>query len=59
LKDKHLKLTLERGHQRFEAIWFNHAMPLPERIHAAYRLDQNIWNGRISAQLIIEYAEAD
>ncbi|MBC7204031.1 MAG: single-stranded-DNA-specific exonuclease RecJ [Pusillimonas sp.] len=59
LKDKHLKLTLERDYQRFEAIWFNHATPLPERIHAAYRLDQNIWNGRISAQLIIEYAEAD
>ena len=59
LKEKHLKLTLERGHQRFDAIWFNHATPLPERIHAAYRLDQNIWNGRVSAQLIIEYAEAE
>jgi len=56
LKDKHLKLSLERGHQRFDAIWFNHAELLPERIDAAYRLDQNIWNGVVSAQLIIEYA---
>jgi single-stranded-DNA-specific exonuclease len=56
LKDKHLKLSLERGHQRFDAIWFNHAEMLPEFIEAAYRLDQNIWNGNVSAQLIIEYA---
>ncbi|CAM5390025.1 single-stranded-DNA-specific exonuclease RecJ [Eoetvoesiella caeni] len=56
LKDKHLKLSLERGHQRFDAIWFNHAQMLPEYIDAAYRLDRNVWNGRVSAQLIIEYA---
>lgn len=56
LKDKHLKLSLERGHQRFDAIWFNHANMLPEHIDAAYRLDQNVWNGNISAQLIIEFA---
>src|SRR3546814_5137575 len=41
LKEKHLKLSLERGHQRFDAIWFNHADMLPEHIDAAYRLDQN------------------
>src|SRR5690606_28995163 len=56
LKDKHLKLTLERGHQHFDAIWFNRADMLPEYIDVAYRLDQNIWNGMVSAQLIIEYA---
>lgn len=56
LKDKHLKLSLERGHQRFDAIWFNHAETLPERIDVAYRLEQNIWNGVVSAQLIIEHA---
>src|SRR5690606_13409428 len=32
LKDKHLKLSLERGHQRFDAIWFNHAEMLPEHV---------------------------
>src|SRR5699024_9007227 len=32
LKDKHLKLGLERGHQRFDAIWFNRNALLPEHI---------------------------
>ncbi|MEO6959909.1 MAG: single-stranded-DNA-specific exonuclease RecJ, partial [Burkholderiaceae bacterium] len=58
LKDKHLKLNLERGHQRFDAIWFNHADALPEHVDVAYRLDQNVWNGMVTAQLIIEYAQA-
>nr|WP_246600297.1 single-stranded-DNA-specific exonuclease RecJ [Candidimonas humi] len=58
LKDKHLKLSLARGNQRFDAIWFGHAEMLPEHIEAAYRLDKNVWNGMVSAQLIIEYAGA-
>lgn len=53
---KHLKLALERGHQRFDAIWFGHDQSLPERIQAAYRLEQNIWNGMVSVQLVIEHA---
>lgn len=56
LKDKHLKLNLTRGNQRFDAIWFNHADMLPEYADVAYRLDQNVWNGVVSAQLIIEHA---
>ena len=56
LKDKHVKLSLEKDHQRFDAIWFNHAELLPERIDVAYRLDRNVWNGMVSVQLIIEYA---
>lgn len=56
--EKHLKLSLERGHQRFDAIWFNHIDSLPEFVKVAYRLDQNVWNGRITVQLVIEYAEA-
>jgi len=58
LKDKHLKLRLERDGELFDAIWFNHAESLPERIEAAYRLDRNVWNGTVSAQLILEYAGA-
>ncbi len=57
LKDKHLKMTLQRGSHQFDAIWFNHGSLLPEHIEAAYRLDLNVWNGRVSAQLIIEHAE--
>jgi single-stranded-DNA-specific exonuclease len=56
LKDKHLKLTLERSHQHFDAIWFGHAELLPDQVDVAYRLDRNEWNGIVSAQLIIEYA---
>ncbi|WP_409529248.1 single-stranded-DNA-specific exonuclease RecJ [Zwartia sp.] len=56
--EKHLKLSVQRGHQRFDAIWFNHVDRLPEFIKMAYRLDQNVWNGVVSAQLIVEYAEA-
>lgn len=56
LKQKHLKLSLERGHQRFDAIWFNRDTLLPETIDAAYRLDLNVWNGMVSAQLIVEHA---
>ena len=54
--EKHLKLSLERGHQRFDAIWFGHAQSLPEFVKVAYRLEQNVWNGMVSVQLVIEYA---
>jgi single-stranded-DNA-specific exonuclease len=54
---KHMKLSLERSHQRFDAIWFGHDQPLPEHITAAYRLEQNVWNGMINVQLVIEHAE--
>ncbi|WP_066131373.1 single-stranded-DNA-specific exonuclease RecJ [Bordetella ansorpii] len=55
--EKHLKLSLERGHQRFDAIWFGHDQSVPEHVQVAYRLEQNVWNGMVSAQLVIEHAE--
>ncbi|MBU4610817.1 single-stranded-DNA-specific exonuclease RecJ [Achromobacter sp. GG226] len=55
---KHLKLALERGHQRFDAIWFGRTELLPEMIQAAYRLESNSWNGMVSVQLVLEHAEA-
>lgn len=55
--EKHLKLSLERGHQRFDAIWFGHDQPLPEKVQMAYRLEPNVWNGMVSAQLVVEHAE--
>ncbi len=57
LKNKHLKLSLERNGEYFDAIWFNRDTLLPENIEAAYRLDQNEWNGNISVQFIIEFAQ--
>ncbi|MGO3712080.1 single-stranded-DNA-specific exonuclease RecJ [Alcaligenes aquatilis] len=58
LKNKHLKLSLERNGEYFDAIWFNRDTLLPEHIEAAYRLDQNEWNGNVSVQFIIEFAQA-
>ena len=58
LKERHLKLQLEKDGRHFDAIWFNHAEGLPSRIRAAYRLDANEFNGRTSVQLMIEFAEA-
>jgi len=56
VKDKHLKLQLMRGRQRFNAIWFNHTEPLPARTVVAYRLSADSWNGVARVQLIVEQA---
>jgi single-stranded-DNA-specific exonuclease len=56
VKDKHLKLQLARGRQRFNAIWFNHTDPLPARTIVAYRLSRDTWNGVSRVQLIVEHA---
>ncbi len=58
VKDKHLKLQLARGRQRFQAIWFNHTDTLPARARVAYRLAADSWNGVVRVQLIVEHAVA-
>jgi len=59
LKDKHLKLALRsKADRTFEAIWFNHAEPLPSEARIAYRLAENHYNGTSRLQLIVEHAEA-
>jgi single-stranded-DNA-specific exonuclease len=57
LKDKHLKLKLTKGRASFDAIQFNFAEAAPERIHAAFRLDANQFNGVENLQLMIEHFE--
>ncbi len=57
LKERHLKLQLEKDGRQYDAIWFNHADGLPSRIRAAYRLDANEYNGRTTVQVMIEFAE--
>ena len=52
---KHTRLGLTRGNERFEAILFNHADPLPARIRAAFRPEVNEWQGNASLQLAIEH----
>jgi single-stranded-DNA-specific exonuclease len=56
VKDKHLKLQLLRGRQRYQAIWFNHTDTLPARATFAYRLASDTWNGVTRVQMIIEHA---
>jgi single-stranded-DNA-specific exonuclease len=51
----HSKLTLARGGERYEAILFRHADPLPASIRAAYRPEVNEWGGIASLQLVVEY----
>ena len=58
LKDAHLKLQLSKGGARFEAIRFNFAESVPDRIRAAYRLSINEFNGMQSVQLMLEHIEA-
>ncbi|MFA7281630.1 MAG: single-stranded-DNA-specific exonuclease RecJ [Sterolibacterium sp.] len=57
LKDKHLKLTLSKNGVSFEAIQFNFAENMPQRIRAAYRLGVNEYNGLASVQLMLEHLE--
>ncbi|MEO6352762.1 MAG: single-stranded-DNA-specific exonuclease RecJ [Burkholderiaceae bacterium] len=58
LKERHLKLQLEKNGQRFDAIWFGHADALPDRARVAFRLDANEYNGVTRVQLMVEHAEA-
>ena len=62
LKDKHLKLKLQKNGQRFDAIQFNFsdgsANAAPDRIRAAFRVDINEWNGTQTVQLMLEHFEA-
>ncbi len=52
---RHTRLVLGRADERFDAMLFNHATPLPDRIHAAFRPDVNEWQGNATLQLTIEH----
>lgn len=57
LKDAHLKLTLRKDGNRYDAICFNRAEFAPERLRAAYRLSVNEYNGVASVQLMLDHIE--
>jgi len=57
LKDRHLKLMLEKSGVRYDAIWFGHTDALGERARVAFRLDANEYNGVTRVQLLVEHAE--
>ncbi|WP_440027090.1 single-stranded-DNA-specific exonuclease RecJ [Chromobacterium amazonense] len=53
--DKHLKLRLAREGCEFDAMLFNHADWLPERIQAVYQLIANEWQGRKELQVYLQH----
>ncbi|MBZ2207568.1 single-stranded-DNA-specific exonuclease RecJ [Massilia soli] len=57
LKERHLKLLLERNGQRYDAIWFGHTASVGDRARVAFRLDANEYNGVTKVQLMVEHAE--
>ena len=57
LKEKHLKLRLNKDGAVVEAIQFNFSTTPGQRIRAAYRLSVNEFNGVQTPQLTIEYLE--
>jgi single-stranded-DNA-specific exonuclease len=57
LKEKHLKLLLEKDGRKYDAIWFGHTDALPDHARVAFRLDANEYNGVTKVQLMVEHAE--
>ena len=57
LKERHLKLVLEKNGRRFDAIWFGHTDNLPDKVRVAFRLDANEYNGVTRVQLVVEHID--
>ena len=53
--EKHLRLRLEKQGRIVDAILFNQADPLPDRVRLVYSLDINEYNGKQSLQLIVRH----
>jgi single-stranded-DNA-specific exonuclease len=55
-----LRLLLEGLSEPIEAMWFGgyDGTPPPSRLHAAYALDVNEWNGTRRLQLLVRHIEA-
>ena len=53
--DRHLKLQIAKDGGQYEAMLFSHAVPLPRRVHAVYRLAVNAYGGAQKLQLTIEH----
>lgn len=57
LKERHLKMNLEKNGVRYDAIWFGHTDDLSDKVRVAFRLDANEYNGTTKVQLLVEHAE--
>lgn len=56
--ERHLKLILAKGGQRFDAIFFQHSDFLPQKIVAVYQLQTNQYNGAQGVQLNLRHWDA-
>jgi single-stranded-DNA-specific exonuclease len=56
MKDRHLKMQLDLGGRRFDAIWFHRAEPVPSRVRLAYRPHTDEFQGLRRVCLHIECA---
>ena len=53
--DGHARLALERSGERFGAIAFRTALPLPPRIHALYRPELRHFRDLLDLTLVVDY----
>lgn len=57
-KGQHLRMTLEKGGQKFVAVKFRHEDgEVPPRIRAVFKLDANTFRNETSLQLLLDYFE--
>ncbi|MGB4059389.1 MAG: single-stranded-DNA-specific exonuclease RecJ [Burkholderiaceae bacterium] len=56
--DKHMALKLKHQGDPVDAMWFNHAEPLPARVKLAFRLDADEWQGQRRVRFLVEAAES-
>jgi single-stranded-DNA-specific exonuclease len=56
--DKHMALKLKHQGEPVDAMWFNHAEPLPARVKLAFRLDADEWQGQRRVRFLVEAAES-
>ena len=54
VKDKHVKLALTKGGQKYDAIQFNATEPVPPRARIAFRLGIDEFNGMAKVGLYVE-----
>jgi single-stranded-DNA-specific exonuclease len=55
--EKHLALKLKHQGDPVDAMWFNHAEPLPPRVKLVFRLDADEWQGQRRVRFLVEGAE--
>ena len=56
--EKHLAIKLKHQGETVDGIWFGRTEPLPAKVHLAFRLDADEWNGVRRVRFLIEGASS-